>query len=258
MSVNGTVDLKLREHQKKAAEALKILDKICKKHSIEYFLLAGSVLGAVRHEGFIPWDDDIDIGMTLPNIVMFRSVIRTELTEDFLYMDRDNDRYPRLFGKIMFKNRGCIDIFPIVKTSTNIFMRTTQWVIRKIAFKIYKHKLGYININEKNGLRNKCKRFGAKAAAFFVSQKRIMEIIHWNEYRFEETHSDLYLNLYSAYSLKKETIYGAWLSPLGTVCFERDKYPAVNNVEAYLTHLYGDYMKLPPVDERYSGHEEIF
>lgn len=258
MSVDETVDVELKQHQKSAVEALRILDAICKKHSIEYFLLAGSVLGAVRHRGFIPWDDDIDIGMTLPNIEIFQSVIRKELPADYRYMDRNNNRYPRLFGKITYKNRGCIDIFPIVKTSSNLFMRTTQWMLRKITFKIYKQKLGYINVNEKNGLCNKCKRYGAKVAAFFISRKRIMKIIHWNEYRFEEAHSDLYLNLYSAYSLKKEIIYGAWLTPPGTVCFEGENYPAVNSVEEYLTHLYGDYMRLPPENQRYCGHEEMF
>lgn len=258
MSVEETVDIELQRHQKRAVEALKVLDTICKKHNIEYFLLAGSVLGAVRHKGFIPWDDDIDIGMTLPNIEAFQSVIRKELPADYHYMDRNDNRYPRLFGKITFNNRGCIDIFPVVKTSSNVLLQATQWIIRKVTFKIYKQKLGYVNINERHGLLKICKRYGAKVVAFFISQKRIVRIIEWNEYRFENTHSGLYLNLYSAYSMKKEIIYDSWLSPLGTVCFEEANYPAVNNVKAYLTHLYGDYMQLPPEDKRYCGHEEIF
>ena len=76
----------LRKHQLEAAEALKNIDSICKQNNIKYFLIAGSVLGAVRHKGFIPWDDDIDIGMQIPEYKKFISIIKNGLDKRYEWL----------------------------------------------------------------------------------------------------------------------------------------------------------------------------
>lgn len=77
-----------RKLQLKILEIVKVIDKICIDNNIEYYLIYGSVLGAVRHKGFIPWDDDFDIGMTYENYIKFQEVCDEQLdNEKYFYKD---------------------------------------------------------------------------------------------------------------------------------------------------------------------------
>ena len=71
----------LRPCQLKQLAILVEIDRICRKHHIDYWLESGTLLGAVRHGGFIPWDDDIDVGMMLPEVERFKQVAPKELPE---------------------------------------------------------------------------------------------------------------------------------------------------------------------------------
>lgn len=89
-------------------EMLKDIDKICQKHDIPYFLVGGSCLGAVRHEGFIPWDDDADIGMLYEDYLRFLDVVKTELdTENYYFQTFDTHKEYNVFIPAMkFRKRG--------------------------------------------------------------------------------------------------------------------------------------------------------
>ena len=81
----------LRKHQMKMVEILCVIDKICKKHKINYWLSSGTLLGAVRHHGFIPWDDDLDIEMLAEDYKRFLSVIQSELPNDLVLQSYKTD-----------------------------------------------------------------------------------------------------------------------------------------------------------------------
>ena len=87
---------------------LKILDeidRICKKNNIKYFFMGGSLLGAVRHQGFIPWDDDIDLAMPRKDYDLFVSIAPSQLSKDFLLDDiSTNPNYCLVFSKVRLKN----------------------------------------------------------------------------------------------------------------------------------------------------------
>lgn len=139
--VTGMVN-EIRTHQINAIKALELISNICNKNNITFFLLAGSTLGAIRHQGFIPWDDDIDIGMTLGNVMKFNNIIsKYDLGDYEITSYLNNKKHPRLFSKVIYKGKHCIDIFHIVKASDNKILQKNQWTIGKITHRIYKYKV---------------------------------------------------------------------------------------------------------------------
>ena len=84
-------NVELRDLQLYMLDILKAIDKICKKHDIQYFLAAGSLLGAVRHKGFIPWDDDVDLYMKVDDYFKFIEVCKKELSDEYYLQNRLED-----------------------------------------------------------------------------------------------------------------------------------------------------------------------
>ena len=249
----------LRQHQMDALHALIEIDRIFKENDIRYYLLAGSVLGAVRHQGFIPWDDDIDIGILYKDKQRAYRLLREKLPKPYVWADRYADpSFPRLYGKVLKDHASLIDVFILVKTSNSQLERTLQWGIRKVLFKLYKGKLNYHNYKEAGSLIKTLKVKVARSLSVLFSRDWIERQIEKNEHRFEKKRTDYYLNLYSAYSLEKELIRKEWLLGRHQEMFEGFRFPTVNQPDAYLKHLYGDYRKLPPEQRRKVQHEERF
>lgn len=127
-----------RKLQLKILDIVKDIDDVCKKNNIEYYILYGSALGAIRHKGFIPWDDDFDIGMTYDNYVKFLEVCEQQLDKNKYYVqtpDKEKDYYLS-FSKIRDITTTLIeegnkdidivrsiyvDVFPIVGCPENKF-----------------------------------------------------------------------------------------------------------------------------------------
>ena len=118
-TLEGEIHDYLSSHQRICVNALRIVDSICRDNDILFYLIEGSALGAVRHEGFIPWDDDIDIGLKYADWIKLRELLNcnNELKKKgFCFKDRDTDsKYPRMQPKITFEGRNCIDIFLLSK-----------------------------------------------------------------------------------------------------------------------------------------------
>ena len=137
----------LRRVQLRSLEMLKVLDQLCRQHNIQYWLIGGTLLGAVRHNGFIPWDDDIDVSIKWSDIPKFRKVMLENLPSNFAYQDwtidsnyfiegivklRDKKSYFPLETHRTFKEQGLqLDIIPMEK------FPCTWW--KKIIFRINKY-----------------------------------------------------------------------------------------------------------------------
>ena len=168
--MNETIELDQKNLKKLKETELEILielDRICKKHNIKYSLTGGTLLGAIRHNGFIPWDDDIDIDMTRKDYNKFREIQKTELDSKRFYLDciETKENCGMLYAKLKRKdsiyiesssNRDekeqniWIDIFPIDNISNNKLIR--KYLIYKVyCLKIIlMYKYGYIkNHNNK-------------------------------------------------------------------------------------------------------------
>ena len=141
------------------------LDRICQKHGIIYMVAYGSLIGAIRHNGFIPWDDDVDICMPRPDYQKFKEICKEELREDFFLQDNNSDpEYYYLIDKIrlngtIFKesfvakyniHHGIyIDIFPVDIMPDNRFLANKQYYL----FHFYRTGLmaKYLDLNARKG-----------------------------------------------------------------------------------------------------------
>ena len=103
---DGT-EITVADVHKVLLEMLKMIDGICRKHDIPYFLNGGSALGAVRHQGFIPWDDDADIAMMLPDYQRFIEILKTDLPEEYTFQCFETDkRYNPLIPGMKIRKKG--------------------------------------------------------------------------------------------------------------------------------------------------------
>ena len=255
----------LNAHHEICYEALCEVDQILRNNNIPYYLLAGSTLGAIRHGGFIPWDDDIDIGVYRADYKKVVELIRNNISDKYTFEDcYTTANFPRFFGKVIYRKnmRGCIDFFPLVVTSNNILGRRIQWTTKKILYKVYKAKIGYVHMNEKHGIKHHVKRALAKAVAFFTPMKKLMKTVTANEMKYEMKYKGknhkYYVVLYGAHSMENETIETKWLEREKYVKFNGREFPTIGDTHAYLTNMYGDYMTPPKESERALRHDEQF
>jgi len=195
------------------------------------------------------------VGMTLENYRAFEKIIESCHMEEFRISHCLNNRkHPRLFAKITYQGEHCIDIFPVVKTSDNRLLRRSQWLLRNVLYKAYLVKIRAFHPIR---LAGKIKMALAFPLCALLTIRLIIRLARWNESRFEKKDTSCYINLYSIYSMEKELIKAEWVKELAPVTFEGEEYLAFKDTHAYLTHLYGDYMKLPPEDQRRASHSAV-
>ena len=248
----------LRESQLIMLDELIEVDRICKKHNIKYWIDSGTFLGAVRHKGFIPWDDDIDICMLKKDYGRFLDIARKELSKKYFLQTSKTDKSYIWFPYTKLRDRNSIfieveqddnekyhqginlDIF--IMDSFNIkiikFIKILLFLNRFEKVKISKNKNRYL-ILKKIILKLKINKLYYKFTRIFLEKVNNNSIIG---YRY------IFPQLY-----KYKDIF-----PLSEIEFEGHKFPCPNNADAYLKELYGDtYMQLPPEKDRVWHAKEI-
>lgn len=249
----------LREHQLRAVEAMKMLDQILRQNEIKYFMIAGSTLGAIRHKGFIPWDDDIDIVMTMDQFNKFIKIAPNMIRSPYRWRHTSIDEtYATLSGGIYYgEDEPLITVFPLVKLSDNKFQRKMQWVTRKVMSPVWQRKVGYHVPKDRMNAKQRLSIIGSTILAAILPKKTVLGILRKNEMKYESQDVRWYCNIYSKYSQEKESIRADWAKDTIRVPFEDAEFPIVKEYDAYLTHLYGDYMTPPPEKGRHPVHTDL-
>lgn len=246
-------------------------DRVCASQGIEYFALYGTLLGAVRHGGFIPWDDDLDLGMLRADFDRLTRVIDTELGDRFLFQTVETDRdYGCMFGKLRMKDTRCvdrisygspqhggifIDVFPLDARATAPLASLEQRRMRQVGFRLLYLKAGYL-FRRGTSVRSRAIQFLAQGIIRVLPRRLIIALTEHSARIGGTEPPAQYVSLFGAYAYDRDTIDAGWIHPLVNLPFEDVTIPAFANADAYLTRVYGDYLQPPPPEQRV-GHHEI-
>jgi lipopolysaccharide cholinephosphotransferase len=266
---NEDVTKKLQETEK---EIYKDFQALCKKHNIPFFASGGTAIGAIRHQGFIPWDDDIDICLLREDYNKVIYYIRKELSDKYeVYDCKSKDGYVLVFSKICKKGTKIqedtyadtnyttgvfVDLFAYDRTSRNPKLRRKQirdtWLwARLMVLSVYKHPRFPDNLN---GIKLKA----AKGICILVHYG--LKILHLNKnffykkylkaaLRYKDSKEELYTD-FSYIAPEKLLCTHKMIFPLKEVKFEDCTISILNNADKYLKSQFGDYLTLPPINQR--------
>ena len=238
---------------------LQILDeivRICRENELRYCLTGGTCLGAVRHKGFIPWDDDIDVIMPRADFQRFVDItLGSDSTDFFLDYYMTNPSYGRCFAKYCKKNTLFIEPNGLKQSIfVDIFVQDKvpgPDYTSKSKLPGFIHKLDAITTVRREGLIGR--DFKTRLIFYLTRWMPVKWFYRWETKlmtRFQDTDAKFYLNYGSPYDLVKETILISEYEPYAQLEFEGKKYNVPRNWDLYLSRIYGDYMKLPPVEKR--------
>ena len=249
----------LRKLQLVEYDLLSEVDRVCRKNGINYTLYAGSLLGAVRHKGFIPWDDDADVAFMPEEYDKFFEACKTDLnTDKFFLQDYRTDKYYRWgYGKLRRKDSAfirdgqehmkydngiCIDVFTLHYLPDNMTLRKLYFALFFVIRKTLYSEVGKLSA-EKAALRHfysVLSRIPKETVFRFAESLRIKHptgVVHHLYFPTKRTKYGIPREVFDEYTELE---------------FEGKPFMAIKEYDRYLTLSYGDYHKLPPEEKRAS------
>lgn len=241
--------------------------EVCDKHGLRYYATGGTALGAMRHGGFIPWDDDFDLVMPRPDYIKFMEVYHEELPKEFKAIDfRHSKDFPEMFGKVYETrkeviSRVCkesnlnleqgvfIDIIPI-DGMPKAEIPFKMWILGRMAWK---------RANNIKRVPLLMRPFWWVVAKFLRVPKDTIQyrlafekwLSNW-DYDKSPAVDDYNTN---ARRLNHRVLSSSSFSPARFVKFDKIQIPVPNQVEVFLTEIYRDWKTLPPVEKQIPSHQ---
>lgn len=251
-------------------EILLIISDFCKQHDIKWFLEGGSALGAARHSGFIPWDDDVDIAMVREDYDRFCRLAHDGLPKGYsLHTSRDSAGFAALFVKVYkdgtrFENlesreagldQGIfVDVFPYDRLPSDTIERNRMIRKASLAQKLsYLYHAKSVSIPH-TGILGSVERLACRAAhaalrAMVRNGGYFQDAFDRAATSSHQTVSDQFLSLVWP---NMEPIAVERLLPVSTASFEGHVLPVPHDLELYLENMYGDWRQIPKPEDRHT------
>ena len=246
---------------------MKYIHDLCEKHQIDYYIIGGTALGAVRHGGFIPWDDDLDIAMTRENYERFLIICEKELNKEDFFIQVGRKDWPLYFSKLRLKgtifeedvavdevdlkNRGIfVDIFPLDYASNHLIGRIWQYVCSKLLIADC--------MKERRNYRAKgfLKRV-IMTVSFPLKQTKIRQFFYRQVTQYNKQHTSFIGDFFEITRLQDASYpQSLWGKPQ-KIAFEQMELCCPEKMHDYLSTYFGDYMQLPPIERRVCGHYSV-
>jgi lipopolysaccharide cholinephosphotransferase len=248
----------LRNAQIRMLDIFILVDSICQKHNIRYWISSGTLLGSVRHQGFIPWDDDLDIMVYFPDYQKLLKLLEIELPDFLIVHTRKTDRgYHYQYAKVRdlrsffdepdtenLKYRGLsIDIFPMEHMNQNLKLWFEKYITPILVYR-RKEPTSLLLI-----LKNTFVYFAKKNAILLRFLIRLTMLV----FKPQTLTFGLGINFLKFHQLTN-------IFPLEKILFEGHLFNCPRNVDLFLTTTFGNYFELPPKEQRiwHSKRIEIF
>lgn len=234
----------LRQCQLVMLRMLKIFDYLCARYDIKYFLTGGSLIGAIRHQGFIPWDDDLDVGMARTDYEKFIRHAVPELPHDIFFQNPQTDIHYPPNSNVEARLRDKYSCY------THVGDKKNKWH-EGFQLDIFVYDRSYLPHN-----------------FFVVTQNKLLNLLHDNRKRatvlkliskYVPLPMVYCSNFMQHYGKMREGTYIAqseYKTLIRTKFEDADVY-VPQGYDSYLRRQYGDYMQLPPVEKRISNHNVI-
>jgi len=247
---------KLTPQQSLQFEMLCILDDICRKHGISYQLYSGTALGAVRHQGFIPWDDDVDVIMLRRDYEKFLSVAAAELEANDIFLQKEfSEHWPMFFTKLRKNGTTCLerwiaedaemhqgiflDVFPADNLSDNRWKAVLQFLVSKFVIGKALYQRGYRT-------NNLLKKLFLLLCRYIPIENLRQVVINDKDSTSQRIHG-----FFAAASCYEKSVFPRqWLNESLPMLFEGRVFPVSAHYDAMLSRLYGDYHVLSSPEQR--------
>lgn len=249
--------LSIDEVKQTELSILDYIDSVCKQHNITYYLAYGTLLGAIRHKGFIPWDDDIDIYMPRKEYDKFIKLQADNKESQYSVLSMYNDsEYFYEFAKVV-DSRTClvtknikanqhegvwVDIFPLDDAPK--YLRMTKWFLNcLVACRILSVNLNFPSPKHPRIL------YPLWAVSKLIGPRFFLKI---SDRIARSGKSNEYVGYMCSMGVSKYYFKKQWCEETIIVDFEGKQYPAFKQYDEYLKYQYGNYMQLPPENKRVS------
>ncbi|MCR5569316.1 MAG: LicD family protein [Paludibacteraceae bacterium] len=246
---------------------LKTFDAFCSRYNLKYVAAFGTVLGAIRHKGLIPWDDDIDVYMLRPDYERFLTLRKEAQNENCKIQDISDEGYYLPYAKFSDANTSIweikefecmigvfIDVFPLDFVSEDVaYCQQLQENYRNLIYK-YQISLSKYTLFNVQPFATPMKLVKAKMRGKSYFRRRINDI----ENDIKAVKGDKVFVYESFYSLPRCAAPLEWFENPVRVPFEGWSIPVPRDYDGFLTLYYGDYMTPPPVEKRVSQHYHYF